>query len=150
MNLNYRSGGVEIKGLVATPITRRNTTGIPILEKYQFVPNSPSYEMSMNDAIRSCVQLFLENENIIKVKVLEYIDEATEAASEPLITKIDDALFDLPLIKADLMVLSSTKLELPSHIYVENNNINSETNVNIMIGSKLLDRSDVSKNMNIL
>lgn len=118
--------------------------GIPVLEKYQFLPNFPNNEIDLNDAIRGGVQLFLENAKIIKVKVLEYIDEATEATSAPLITTVGDTLFDLPLIQAELMVISDSNMELPSHIHVENKKISLESNVNILIGSKLLDRSDVS------
>lgn len=100
--------------------------------------------MGVNDAIRSSIQLFLENVQTVKVKVLEYIDEATETSSEPLITTIGNALCDLPLIQAELMVISEKKLDLPSHIHVDNKKLNTENNVNIIIGSQLLDRHIVS------
>ncbi|XP_077296456.1 fatty acid synthase-like [Arctopsyche grandis] len=138
-----RSGGVEVRGLTASPITKRNPLGIPVLEKYQFIPNFPKYNMSVNDIIRADVQIALENVQGIKVKSIELIDSATEPGTEPLITFIRDALEEMPLLQAELLVIAEEKLDLGVNVTVENKKLTGETNALLFVGSKLMERDEV-------
>lgn len=42
-----RAGGVEMRGLHATPITRKIPLGVPVLEKNVFVPNYGKQKMKV-------------------------------------------------------------------------------------------------------
>lgn len=71
-----RSGGIEIRGLQASPVGRRRPPGVPVLETYQFVPHLPAPFLNKFEMSRFCVQLALENIPTSKVscsKLLENI-----------------------------------------------------------------------------
>ncbi|XP_077295535.1 fatty acid synthase-like [Arctopsyche grandis] len=138
-----RSGGIEVRGLVASPITKRNPLGIPVLEKYEFIPNFPKNNMTISDIVRVDVQLALENVQGIKVKSIELIDSATESSTEPLITLIRDAFEDTPLLQAELLVIAEENLDLGVNVTVENKKLTGETNVLLFVGSKLMERDEV-------
>ncbi|XP_077295534.1 fatty acid synthase-like [Arctopsyche grandis] len=138
-----RSGGVEVRGLLASPITKRNPLGIPVLEKYEFIPNFPKYNMTMSDIVRADVQIALENVQGIKVKSIELIDSATEPGTEPLIKFIRDAFEDTPLLHAELLVIAEEKLDLGVNVTVENKTLTGETNALLFVGSKLMQRDKV-------
>lgn len=42
-----RAGGVEVRGLHATPITKRLPLGVPVLEKNEFIPNFGKSKMKV-------------------------------------------------------------------------------------------------------
>lgn len=44
----FRAGGVEIRGLHATPIPKRVPLGVPVLEKNEFVPNFGKSKMKVS------------------------------------------------------------------------------------------------------
>ncbi|XP_077295461.1 fatty acid synthase-like [Arctopsyche grandis] len=138
-----RSGGIEVRGLVASPITKRNPLGIPVLEKYDFIPNFPKNNMTVRDIVRADVQIALENVQGIKVKSIELIDSATEPGTEPLITFIRDALEDTPLLQAELLVIAEENLDLGVNVTVENKKLTGETNALLFVGSKLMERDEV-------
>ncbi|XP_077296458.1 fatty acid synthase-like [Arctopsyche grandis] len=138
-----RSGGVEIRGLNASPITKRNPLGIPVLEKYQFIPNFPKNNMKISDIVRADVQIALENVQGLKVRSIEMIDSATEPGTEPLITLIRDAFEDTPLLQAELLVIAEEKLDLGVNVTVENKQLTGESNALLFVGSKLLERDEV-------
>ena len=118
-----RAGGVEIVGLHASPVARRRPPGVPVLESYEFLPHLPAPQMSTLDAVRVAVQLALENNWTRKVKAVE----VDSTGNEPLISVIQEALADLPLIVPDLMFLSPQELEL-SGVHVENGKLSTQTN----------------------
>lgn len=45
----FRAGGVEIRGLHATPIPKRIPLGVPVLEKNEFVPNFGKSKMKVTN-----------------------------------------------------------------------------------------------------
>ncbi|NP_001037478.1 p270 [Bombyx mori] len=139
-----RAGGVEIRGLNATPITKRLPLGVPVLEKNEFIPFSSNTKMTVEDTLRSDIQLILENIQTYKVKTIELVDEEYKSnALEPLIEKVGELLGDLPLVQAELLLISEDPIEMPSNVTVENKKLTGETNTVIFIGANLLERPDV-------
>lgn len=95
--------------------------------------------------LRANIQLALENVQTYKVKSIELVDEEYKThALEPIIGKVADALGDLPLVQAELLVLSEEQLEMPSNITVENKKVTGESNAVIFVGCNILKRPDVS------
>lgn len=106
-----RSGGIEIRGLQASPVSRRRPPGVPVLEINQFVPHLPTPYLTKTDMARFCVQLALENMPTNKVLSVE-IDGNDE--SEPLSDYFGQALGDLPLVTAELNFLTTRDIDLGS------------------------------------
>lgn len=128
-----RSGGVEITGLQANVVGRRRPPGIPVLEKYEFVPNIGDSEYSTSDGLRICIQLALENCPTIKVKAIEVGNKN----KTPIISHIFDALADLPLVTPDLMLLTPQEVEL-DNIHVEDGKLSTQTNCLFVIASEVI------------
>ncbi|GAB0094756.1 Fatty acid synthase [Sergentomyia squamirostris] len=128
------AGGIEIVGLHASPVARRRPPGFPVLEVYKFIPHLPTPNMSPIDAVRTCVQLALENNPTFKVKVVE-VD--TSEATEPLIHHFQEALGFLPLVFSDLMYLTAREMEIPG-VHVENGKLSTQTNCMFIIASECL------------
>ncbi|CAB3220194.1 unnamed protein product [Arctia plantaginis] len=139
-----RAGGVEIRGLHATPITKRLPLGVPVLEKNIFVPHFGKSKMAVEDILRSNLQLVLENIQTYKVKCIELADEEYKNNDlNPLLEKVGDVLGDLPLVQAELLLISNEPIEMPSHITVENKKLQGESNAVVCIGANLLSRPEV-------
>ncbi|XP_024885108.1 fatty acid synthase-like, partial [Temnothorax curvispinosus] len=94
------SGGIEICGIVATPIFQRQKTVNTVLEEYKFVAHRDLETMSLQDAVRMSVHIALECYNMINVKIIEFVDDSDKVTPEdlnsPLVSKI---LNDLPQIR---------------------------------------------------
>ncbi|KAM3963796.1 fatty acid synthase-like [Aphomia sociella] len=139
-----RSGGVEIRGLHATPIPKRVPLGVPVLEKNQFIANFGKNKMKIEDCLRANIQLVLENIQTFKVKTIEFADEEYKNDSlQPMIELIGDLLGDLPLVQAELLLISEEPIEMPSTITVENKKISTESNAVLFVGANLLKRDTV-------
>jgi fatty acid synthase, animal type len=119
-----RSGGVEIRGLQASPVSRRRPPGVPVLETYQFIPHLPAPFVSKTDMSRFCVQLALENIPTSKVLSVE-IDSNDE--KEPLSEYFGQAMGDLPLVTAELNYLTSKTLDIGG-VIVENQKLSNFKN----------------------
>ncbi|XP_045454011.1 fatty acid synthase [Melitaea cinxia] len=141
-----RAGGVEIRGLHATPISKRIPLGVPVLEKNVFIPHFGKSEMKIEDILRSNIQLVLENVQTYKVKSIEVVDEEYKNNGiEPIIEAVADVLGDLPLVQAELSVFSENSIELPSNITVESKKLTTDANALLIIGANLLQRPEVLK-----
>ncbi|CAH1641070.1 unnamed protein product [Spodoptera littoralis] len=139
-----RAGGIEIRGLHATPITKRHPLGIPILEKNEFIPNFGQYKMKIKDILRANIQLVLENIHIYKVKSIELYDEEYKRNNlKPLLENVGDILGDLPLVQAELLLISEEPVEMPSNITVEKKKLSGESNTILFIGANLLGRPEL-------
>ncbi|XP_046964245.1 fatty acid synthase-like [Vanessa cardui] len=131
-----RSGGVEIRGFHATPISRRIPIGAPVLERNVFIPNMGRSTMKIEEVLRSNIQLIIENMHTYKVKISEIVDdEYNNSGFEPIRNKIADIVCYLPLVQADISVISEKKLK----VVRGNDNL-------ILIGINILQRPHVIKN----
>ncbi|XP_049870281.1 fatty acid synthase-like [Pectinophora gossypiella] len=139
-----RAGGAEIRGVHVTAISKKPALGIPVYEKNEFVPNCSKEVIMFADSLRAKLQLILENVNTYKFKTIELVDEEYKINSlEPVIEMVSDILSDLPLIQAELLVLSEEALTLPPNVTVSNKKIAGETNTVLFIAANLLKRSMV-------
>lgn len=134
------SGGIEIVGMTTSPVGRRKPPGLPVLESYKFIPHLPSPRLSKSDAIRACVQIALENNPVLKVKVVE-VDHENRTPITPL---FETALGDLPLITADLMLLTKQDLSL-GKVHVEDGNLSTQSSCSFVVLSKALSRPGVAE-----
>lgn len=130
-----RCGGIEMRGLQANSVGRRQPPGVPVLETYQFISHFPTPIMDKTDMGRFCVQLALENFPSSKFVCTE-ID--TNNGLEPIIDAFGEAVGDLPLITSDLTYLTAkTEIELPS-VKLSESDITSCANNNFIIRSDCL------------
>uniref|UniRef100_A0A1B0B9K0 Fatty acid synthase n=1 Tax=Glossina palpalis gambiensis TaxID=67801 RepID=A0A1B0B9K0_9MUSC len=128
------SGGIEIVGLHASPVQRRKSPGIPILERYQFVSHFPAPAVSIQDAVRICVQLALENSTMLNIKTVEVDTDGRL----PIIENFVEAIEDLPLITGDYVFLSNQVLEdIPKVVHVEDAKLLTQKNCHFIIISAL-------------
>lgn len=131
------SGGIEISGLHASPVSRRKPPGIPVLETYKFIPHLPAPTTEISDAVRICVQTALENNPVPKMKIVEVDEDKVP----PTIPYFQEALEDLPVVTGDFMLLTSQELELPD-IHVEDGKLSTQTNCTFVISTNLLGRPE--------
>lgn len=91
-----QSGGIEVRGVRASAIARRRPLGVPVLEKYMFVPNAEPPSLDLHTALRMCIHIILENQlsNHVKAVELPHHDRM------PLSPTLALILGDLPLIQA--------------------------------------------------
>ncbi|OXU23005.1 hypothetical protein TSAR_015483 [Trichomalopsis sarcophagae] len=138
------SGGVEIRGLKASAISRRKPAGEPVLEEYKFIANIDRAETSMRDAIRMVTHFGLENHLGIKVKTVELIEESDRVEVDQLVSNlIADALGDMPLIQADINIIGNELVyeegEIPANITVGDvKKFGADTNAVLAVGHKVL------------
>lgn len=98
-----QSGGIEVRGLKASAIGRRKPLGMPVLEKYVFVPNVEPADLDLHIALRVCMHIVLENQLGIHVKAVE-IPQHDFMPLSPILAVI---LGDLPLIQASAYPLTT-------------------------------------------
>lgn len=133
------SGGIEIVGMTTSPVARRKPPGLPVLESYKFISHLPAPKLPKSDAIRACVQIALENNPMPKVKVVE-VDH--DNLSQPITQLFENALGDLPLVTADLMLLTKQELSL-GKIHVEDGKLSTQSNCCFVVLGKALSRLNV-------
>jgi fatty acid synthase len=95
MNI-VQSGGVEVRGLRASVITRRKPLSKPVLEKYMLTPNVEPAHLDLHTTLRVCTHIALENKPVTQVKVVEVHNQGWT----PLSPAVAVILADLPLLKA--------------------------------------------------
>ncbi|XP_067204115.1 fatty acid synthase-like [Linepithema humile] len=103
-----KSGGIEIRGLKATPISRRKPIGNPVIEEHKFIAHQDRADISLNEAIRISTQLALEDYQIIKATAIELVEDTDDVMLEDLSsTLLIEAFADIPLIQANVAILTS-------------------------------------------
>ncbi|XP_065219793.1 fatty acid synthase isoform X2 [Planococcus citri] len=141
-------GGIEVRNLRASAITRKKPLGEPVLEKFQFVPHINLQPTDFKDIIRISTHLALENAPMIKVKTVELIDSFAKTEG-PLVSKIlVNVLGDLPLIQADIVVLANNEHALVTEeeltgLTVEDKKLPADQSCLMVIASQLLNRKDI-------
>ncbi|XP_050553071.1 fatty acid synthase-like [Spodoptera frugiperda] len=140
-----RAGGIEIRGLHATPITKRQPLGVPVFEKYEFIPNFGKSKMKIGDILRANIQLVLENIQTHKVKSIELVDEEYKKNDlKPILENIGQMLGDLPYMQAEMLMVSKEPIEVPYNITViETRKLVGESNTALFVGANLLGRPEI-------
>uniref|UniRef100_A0A1A9W891 Uncharacterized protein n=1 Tax=Glossina brevipalpis TaxID=37001 RepID=A0A1A9W891_9MUSC len=136
------SGGIEIVGLHASPVQRRKSPGIPVLERYQFVSHFPAPAFSIQDVIRICVQLALENSIVTKIKAVEVDTDGRY----PIIESFVEAIEDLPVVTGDYLFLSNkVRDDISKAVHVENGKLFTQKNCHfIVIGGLCGELNEIS------
>lgn len=122
------SGGIEIFGVHTSPVTRRKFPGILVLESYKFITHFPSPLLRKSDAVRACVQLALENNPMLKIKVVEVDNHC----GTPIIDEFQKALEATPIVTADFMLLTKQNIDL-KNIHIEDGQLKSQSNCYFVI-----------------
>lgn len=105
-----QSGGVEFVGLVTNSVTRRKSPGDLVLESYQFIPHFPAPILSMEDALRVCGQLVVENSQTLTVRATE-----VHSSEAPIIGILDEVFSEMPMVTTKFTLLSrEPELEIPN------------------------------------
>ncbi|XP_063696021.1 fatty acid synthase-like [Culicoides brevitarsis] len=132
--------GIRMQGMKANTIMRRKPPGEPVLENYQFIPYILPQNLNVSNALRVFVQLGLEMVPSYKLKVLEIGDQTYQ----PVIGYIQSALEDLPMISAELILLSNEpELEIPGVTVDSETDISKHADCLFIVGSNIA--SDSSK-----
>lgn len=78
------------------------------------------------------------------MKSIEVVDEEYKTCGfDPIMETVADVLGDLPLVQAELLVISEEPIEMPQYITVENKKLTGESNTVIFVGANLLQRPEV-------
>lgn len=126
-------GGIEIMGLQASPVSRRKPPGVPVLEKYLFLPHFPTPILSINDAARLCVQVLVENNPSTKINLIE-IDDGNH-----VISHFAEAVEDLPLINGDYTLITTNRnLEINRINIIYDKQLQAMNNCHFIITRNLL------------
>ncbi|XP_011875303.1 PREDICTED: fatty acid synthase-like [Vollenhovia emeryi] len=148
-NLNaIISGGIEICGIIATPILQRQKLVNTVLEEYKFVAHRDLETMSLKDAIRMSVHVALECYNIINVKIIEFIDDTDKVTLEDLNSPIvSEILSNLPQIRHNARVVTShgnfQNISLPNNVStVEVTKLSKDENCLMVIGFDILTKNN--------
>ncbi|XP_071575415.1 fatty acid synthase-like [Temnothorax nylanderi] len=141
------SGGIEICGTVATPISRRQKVVNTVLEEYKFVAHRDLGTMSLQDAIRMSMHIALECCNTINVKIIEFVDDSDKVVPEdlnsPLISKI---LNDLPQIRHHTKLVTTHEkfpnISLPDNVSTtEITKLSKDENCLMVLGFDILTKN---------
>jgi len=113
-----KSGGVEIRGLKATSISRRRPIEDPVIEEHMFVAHMDRAMISLDKAIRMSTQFALEDHQIIKATAIELVEDADNVTLQDLSsTLLIEAFADIPLIQANVIILTSPNRFDPAELY---------------------------------
>lgn len=139
-------GGIEIMGLQASPVGRRKPPGVPVLEKYEFLPHFPAPQLSISDAARVCVQLLVENNPSVKINLIEMDD------GKPIISNFAEAVEDIPLINGDYTLITTNKhLEISGINILLDEKFQTSSSCHFIIASNVLGNnkeiSDMTKSL---
>ncbi|XP_015113057.1 fatty acid synthase [Diachasma alloeum] len=138
------SGGIQIRGLHASPISRRKPAGEPVLETYEFVAHKDHAEITLKEAIHLAIHLALENHTSIKVKTLESLETGKKYPPDELISfHIAQTLADLPMIQAEVNLVTPEnpfeEEKLAENLQIiEPKKLSPETNALLLAGRDLL------------
>jgi fatty acid synthase len=127
-----RSGGIEIHGLTLKSISKKKARLEPVLEKYEFVPNQES--LNLSQLIRVNTQIILENSLEVHFKAVEIV----EGSGEPLLPLVCKVLDDVPIVTPDLIVSSETILDPIPGVKVEKKFLTPDSNLLLIVATKLL------------
>ncbi|XP_070515445.1 fatty acid synthase-like isoform X3 [Cardiocondyla obscurior] len=142
------SGGIEICGITATPILRRQKMVNKVLEDHKFVAYRDLKTMSLQDAIRMSVHIAVECWNMINIKIIEFIDDCDKVTQEDLNSPIiNEVLNDLPQIRHNIrLVIPHEKfsdISLPDNISTtEIIKLSKDENCLIVIGFNILSKNN--------
>jgi len=142
------SGGIEMRGIKATPITKRRTTVNPVLERYEFVAHRDRDEISFQNAIILSTHIALEYYQMTKVNIIELVESDDEVTVEELSSSIiNEILSNLPLIQPNINLIARTdrfnNAVLPSRItFSQTKKLSEDDNAILVVGYNLFNKNN--------
>ncbi|EFN74822.1 Fatty acid synthase [Camponotus floridanus] len=145
------SGEIEIHGLTATALSRRQNVTNPIFEEYKFVAHRDLNVISLQDAIRMSVHVALECYNMMNVKIIEFVENSDQVMPENLNSlHVYKILDDLPKICYNIKIVTINErfkdISLPDNIStMEFEKLSENENCLMILGFGILtkNRSDL-------
>ncbi|KAL6257917.1 hypothetical protein P5V15_011516 [Pogonomyrmex californicus] len=143
------AGGVEIRGLQATQVSRRKQAEDAVLEEHVFVAHHDYARISLNEVIRIIAQLALEDHQIMNVKTIELVEDIDNVAVNDLSSSLLlEAFGDMPLTQANINLLTSANrfdpTDLSSNILIGDINTPSvDDKALIVAGFNLLTKEKI-------
>lgn len=137
-----QSGGIVITGLTASAIARRKPLGEPVLETYKFVPNIND-SLTIEQSVRMMVQIAFENIQNIKIRTVEHLDDSSKEDQPLLSTLVQGVLGDLPLIQADINVLTTKQMEEIPGVVISDKKLVTESNCLLVIATNIVGRGQL-------
>lgn len=136
-----RCDGMEFRGFGFLPIPKRPQVGNLVLQNYQFISYNPTPIMSEADAAGFCVQLALENSQLLKIKSVE-VDCGDEKSI--LNTHFATAIENVPIVAADLTYFTDKEFETkPLGVDIKKlDGFEKTSQVDFIINSNILMKSD--------
>ncbi|KYN01673.1 PREDICTED: fatty acid synthase-like [Cyphomyrmex costatus] len=112
-----RAGGIEIRGLTATQISRRRFVQDAVIEEYKFVAHYDRAKISLNEVIRLSAQLVLEDYQINKMETAELVEDVDDVEIQSLSSSLlVEAFRDMPLIQTNVTILTSSNRFKPEDL----------------------------------
>ncbi|VVC40005.1 Hypothetical protein CINCED_3A009213 [Cinara cedri] len=146
-----KSGGIEIRGLHVNAIPKRKPLDNPVVEKYMFIPYTIDMGYTLEDIVRICLHIAIENNMAIKIKTLEILNQTIKPDERIISPMILDIITDLPLVQAEVCILSNKNhpqlKEVSNNITVKNGKLPTDQSVLFIVGSKLLEDAEVLENV---
>ncbi|VVC40007.1 NAD(P)-binding domain,Polyketide synthase, ketoreductase domain,Phosphopantetheine binding ACP [Cinara cedri] len=146
-----QSGGIEIRGLHVNAIPKRKPLDNPVVEKYMFIPYTIDMGYTLEDIVRICLHIAIENNMAIKIKTLEILNQTIKPDERIISPMILDIITDLPLVQAEVCILSNKNhpqlKEVSNNITVKNGKLPTDQSVLFNVGSKLLEDAEVLENV---
>lgn len=137
----FRSGGITISGLSASAISRRKLLAEPVLETYKFVPNSTN--MPLKQSLRTIVQVAYENVPNTQIRTVECLDDFSKQDQPLLSPFLQSILSDIPLIQADINILTDRTMEEMPGISISDEKLDTESGCLLVIASNVIARGDL-------
>ncbi|XP_024880597.1 fatty acid synthase-like, partial [Temnothorax curvispinosus] len=141
------SGGIEICGIVATPISRRQKVVNTVLEEYKFVAHRDLGTISLQDAIRMSMHIALECCNMINIKIIEFVDDSDKVIPEDLNSPLISEIFNnLPQIRHHTKLVTTHEkfpnISLPDNVSTtEITKLSKDENCLIVLGFDILTKN---------
>lgn len=122
-----------------TKVNRRRPAVDPVLESYKFIPHLPTTQiMTMRDAAKFFIQLFLENTLASRLISVEIDNEKDQ---EVLSQSIFLGLCDMPMITPEINFLTSRQINL-ENVNVQRKDLSEFEGVNVIVKSQCIFDSD--------
>jgi len=138
------SGGIEIRAVIYTAISRQLPHGDPILEKYTFVAHRDGAQVSLEEAIRLSAHIALEYYQTINMKTIEVINNSDNVTIEESASfMLAEILNNLPLIQPNIFLVTSNPFRKnklsPNIIYADIKNVSND--IMLAVGIELLTKN---------
>ncbi|GJQ79755.1 hypothetical protein Trydic_g23232 [Trypoxylus dichotomus] len=140
-----KATGIEIQNVDAISVSRRKAP-VPVLETYRFVSNYS--KLDARTAIRTQIQVILENVNVAKAHVVEICSENQDEA-DLLYPTVQTALDDIPLVVPDIIVFGKG-MKVLKGVNAESKSLNAINNCLILIVCEVLTTKNISSILEVV